>query len=190
MKFVRHAIWYNKLMKPKEFPPITEGDTPLIKDLFDSFTGKKARREQQELGNIKRYAGIVRSINDSTLQLSTLYQGDKAEQNLLAGAYRLAIESNKTVSVTTPQGDLVNISPELATGVISDIFAGFPNEMLGDRLDNGVPNRDALEYCAACVVATLTHDDEDARFYDSIMNGKDMRNRFIGIHSELDKKVQ
>jgi len=173
----------------QEFPPVMETKKPFFKSVAERLTGVETRRQQQDLENIGTYAGLVRSVNEKTLQLSTSWQGSRVEQNLLAGACRLALETDKTVLLGTTQGQPTAISPELAKTVLTGICMSFPEEMHEERLINGQPSHEALKHCAACVVATMTHDGDDTRFYDSVMFGEDIRRRFIKMQSELGKKA-
>lgn len=176
--------------REQEFPPVMETKKPFFKSVAEWLTGVEARKQQQDLENIGTYAGLVRSVNEKTLQLSTSWQGSRVEQNLLAGACRLALETDKIVLLGTTQEQPTAISPEFAKTVLTGICMSFPDEMHGERLINGQPSRETLKHCAACVVAIMTHDgDDDTRFYDSVMSGEDIRRRFIEMQSELGKKA-
>lgn len=175
----------------RSFPPVDKPQRGAFEHFVRGVTGRNARERKQNLANLRNYAGLVRRIDERNLQLSTPSHGNRAEQNLIAGACRLAFETGNTVSLRSPEGSVDAISPDAARKILTEVAMTFPQEMQGDQVDDdGQPTEETLRYCAARIVAALTHDDEYTRFYDSMISGTELRTRFTNLQTELSNKEQ
>lgn len=177
-------------MGKKEFPPIEVDEKSRIEYFADLLTGKQVKREKQDIDNMHKYMGIVRKIDNETLQLSTPAGGDRGQQDLIAGACRLAFETGKAVSLETfTEPHFGTVTTEMAKTVLSNIAMSFPGEMYGERVSEGKPSNETLNYCATCVIAIMNSYSDDARFYDSIMSGKEIRERFEKLQEDFQQKL-